>query len=251
MTALRRRITEAWLALILLTRLPLGQLPEPVPPLSAAVWAYPLVGLVVGFVGWLAQAGALAVGLAAFPTALLAIGAMALVTGGLHLDGLADLADGLGGGRDREHALEIMRDSRIGSYGTLALIFALGIAVTALAQFGTGAPLLVFLLTGVASRFAMTAALCWLPRARPDGLGKAAAPRGSGALVPGGLLFLGLIVATGGGAVTASAVAAVAAGIVAWRAWLRLGGQTGDVLGAVQVVAETALLLVLSITILG
>ena len=257
MTAGRRRIAEARLALMLLTRLPVGQLAEPAPQLSAARWAYPLVGLVVGLTGWAAQAGALALGLGAAPSALLAVGAMALVTGGLHLDGLADLADGLGGGRDRTHALDIMRDSRIGSYGTIALVLVVGLGAGALAQFSAGAPLAVFLLAGVASRLAMLAALVALPPARGDGLGKSAAGpgagpgagSGAGALVPGALVCVVVGVATGPAAIAALAVCAATAGGVAWRARVRLGGQTGDVLGAVQAVAEAACLLALSATL--
>jgi adenosylcobinamide-GDP ribazoletransferase len=249
MKAARRRIDEARLALMLLTRLPVGRLRDPAPPLSAARWAFPLVGLLVGLVGWAVQAGALASGLGAAPGALLAIGAMAIVTGGLHLDGLADLADGLGGGRDRAHALDIMRDSRIGSYGTIALILAMGLSAGAVAGFDGGAPLPVFLLAGVASRLAMTATLQWLPAARADGLGKSAAGTGSGALVPGVLLCLGLVLVIGPAGMTALAVSIAVAGLVAWRAWLRLGGQTGDVLGAVQAAVETSCLLALSATL--
>ena len=120
---LRRRLDEARLALMLLTRLPVGRLKDPVPSLAEARWAYPLVGLVIGAIAWVAHHGALMLGLGPLPAALVALGAMVLVTGALHHDGLADFADGLGGGRDPDHRLEIMRDSRIGSYGALALIF--------------------------------------------------------------------------------------------------------------------------------
>lgn len=246
MTPLRRRIDEARLAVILLTRLPAGRLADPVPSLGAAAWAYPFAGLIVGAAGWAAQAAALALALAPDPAALIAVAVMALLTGGLHLDGLADLADGLGGGRDRAHALEIMRDSRIGTYGAVALILALGLQAAALAQFAAGTPLLALLLAGVASRLAMTAALHLLPQARADGLGKSAAGTHRGTLAPGALVGVGLTVALGAAGLIAVAAAAAMAALVAWRALRRLGGQTGDVLGAVQMIAETACLLALS-----
>lgn len=246
MTPLRRWFDEARLAVIMLTRLPVGRLADPVPSLAEAAWAYPLVGLIVGAAGWAAQAAVLALGLAPDPAALIAVAVMALLTGGLHLDGLADLADGLGGGRDRAHALEIMRDSRIGTYGAVALILAIGLQGAALAQFAAGAPLLAFLLTGVASRLAMTATLHLLPQARADGLGKSAGGTGRGTLLPGALVCAGLTVALGAAGLIAVAAATVMAALVAWRAMRRLGGQTGDVLGAVQMIAETACLLVLS-----
>ncbi len=247
MTALGRRIAEARLALILLTRLPAGRLADPVPPLASAAWAYPLVGLVVGAIGWAVQAGALAMGLGEASAALMALGVMVLATGGLHLDGLADLADGLGGGRDRAHALEIMRDSRIGTYGALALILAVGLGIAALTGFEGGAPLAAFLLAGVTSRLAMTAVLLWLPPARAEGLGQSATGIGPAALLPGVLLCGALGVALGPVVIVALGIAVIAASLIAWRAWRRLGGQTGDVLGAVQVSAEIACLLALSV----
>jgi len=246
MTPLRRRFDEARLAVILLTRLPMGRLADPVPSLGAAAWAYPFVGLIVGMAGWAAQAVALVLGLAPDPAALIAVAVMALLTGGLHLDGLADLADGLGGGRDRAHALEIMRDSRIGTYGAVTLILAIGLQAAALAQFAAGMPLLAFLLAGVVSRLAMTAALHLLPQARADGLGKSAGGTGDGTLVPRALVCVGLTVALGAAWLIALAAAAAMAALVVWRTMRRLGGQTGDVLGAVQMIAEIACLLALS-----
>lgn len=236
---------------MLLTRLPAGRLADPVPELAAARWAFPLVGLAVGALGWGAQAAAVAAGLGPAVAALAALAAMVLATGALHLDGLADFADGMGGGRDRDHCLQIMRDSRIGSYGTIALIFALGLAAAALARFDAGAPPQVFLVAGVASRFAMLIVLDVLPPARTDGLGRraaeAAAQRGRPlAWAPGGVVLAALAAATGAAAVAAAGAALLAGGLVARIARRRIGGQTGDVLGAAQVVAEVACLLALA-----
>jgi adenosylcobinamide-GDP ribazoletransferase len=231
---------------MLLTRLPAGRLADPVPTLAQARWAFPLVGLVVGALAWAVHAGALAVGLSPLVAAVAALATAALVTGGLHLDGLADFADGIGGGRDRAHCLEIMRDSRIGSYGVLALVFATALAVAALAGIAGGAPPEVFLLAATTSRLAMLVLLDRLPPVRPDGLGSRAAGAAPLAWVPGALVVAGLVLWTGPGALAALAAAALAALIVARLALRRIGGQTGDVLGAAQVLAETAAILALS-----
>lgn len=235
MTApMRRRIDEARLALIFLTRMPAGQLREPIPSLAEARWAFPLVGLCVGGLGWAVQHGALSLGLAGLPAAYLALAAMALLTGGLHHDGLADFADGIGGGRDRDHCLEIMRDSRIGSYGVLALIFAMALMGGAIAAFPDGAPLILYLLIAVGSRMAMLVVLDLLPPARGDGLGNGASAHGVAAWSAG----LAAIVVLGGvsGAVALPVLVTMtlSAFALARAAMRRIGGQTGDVLGAVQ-----------------
>ncbi|SFD63888.1 adenosylcobinamide-GDP ribazoletransferase [Roseivivax sediminis] len=235
---IRTRLAELQLAVMLLTRLPAGRLTDPAPTLAQARWAYPLAGLPIGAIGWAAQGLAITAGLPALAAALLAVGAMALATGALHHDGLADLADGLGGGRDRAHCLEIMRDSRIGSYGVLALILAVGLEASALAGFDRGAPLLAFLFLSVTSRLAMLGVSAWLPAARTDGLGQSAGGGLGRAGLAGAALAVGLGLALGPAALASALVQALAAAAVAHRAMRRIGGQTGDVLGAVQRVAE-------------
>ncbi|MDZ7905514.1 MAG: adenosylcobinamide-GDP ribazoletransferase [Cypionkella sp.] len=130
-------IADLQLALMLLTRLPAGHLAQAgdPPPLARAVWAYPIVGALVGAMGAGVLVGAATLGLAPSIAATLALAVCILATGGLHEDGLADVADGFGGGQDRARKLEIMRDSRIGSYGTLALILSLALRVQILAAF--------------------------------------------------------------------------------------------------------------------
>lgn len=235
---LRRRIDEARLALMFLTRVPVGRLSDPVPSLAAARWAYPLVGLITGTVGWGVQHTVLAVGLPPLVAALAALGALTLMTGGLHHDGLADYADGIGGGRDREQCLEIMRDSRIGSYGVLALIFGIALGAAALAM-PDGFPLVLFLMAAVASRLAMLGVLDFLPPARADGLGQQAANRDVVAWLPGVVVIVVLGIVQPAFWLAVPAVAFVAV-LIAWHAHRRIGGQTGDVLGATQVTTETA-----------
>ena len=233
-----RRVDEARLALTFLTRLPAGRIADPVPTLAEARWVYPLVGLMVGGIGWAAQHGSLALGFGALLSAFVALAVMALVTGGLHHDGLADFADGVGGGRDGDHSLEIMRDSRIGSYGVLALLFALALAGGALSTFTDGASLALFLMLGVSSRLAMLVTLDLLPSARNDGLGRLAAGQRLDAWVPGLLVIFALGLLGGPSHWLVLPGVAAAAFLIARLARKRLGGQTGDVLGAVQLSSE-------------
>jgi len=241
MSAPARRLAELRVAAMLLTRLPAGRLSGHVPTLAEARWAWPLVGAGIGALMWAACAGAAALGLPSGVSALLAVAAGVLVTGGLHEDGLADLADGFGGGRERERKLEIMRDSRIGSYGVLALAIVLGLKVQAMAGVaGSAPPLWPFVALAAGSRFAMLAVLEVLPPARADGLGHAAGQAGGWRPWAGLAVALAVLLPLGGaalGLVAAMALAAVAMAALAKR---QIGGQTGDVLGAVQQVSDCA-----------
>jgi adenosylcobinamide-GDP ribazoletransferase len=241
------RISEARLALMLLTRLPVGRIAMAM-PMGAAFWAYPLAGAVVGLIGGLAAAAVLVVGLPAEAAALAALGATALATGALHEDGLADSADALGG-HDAPTRLAIMKDSRIGSYGVIALILTLGlraVLIVALAEAGAAALIAGLVVAGAASRAGLPAMLRHLPPARASGLGQLAAQGGSaaGAGIAAGLGAAALM-ALPGGPLAAPLVALIClgAGRLARR---RLGGVTGDVLGATQVLAEIAILATLA-----
>src|SRR5579863_4322455 len=119
---IERIVTDIRIAVSLSTILPVG----PVRPLdkgdvAQASWALPVAGLIIGLVGAVVYAIARRLGLPSDSAAVLALAATALSTGAIHEDGLADTADGLGGGRSRDSRLEIMRDSRIGTYGACAL----------------------------------------------------------------------------------------------------------------------------------
>lgn len=233
------RLAQLRLAIMMLTRLPVGQLSDPVPTLAQARWAFPLVGLVVGLITWAAFAVAAAVGVSPLTVGVVAVAAMALVTGALHFDGLADFADGMGG-RDPARRLEIMRDSRIGSYGAVVMILVALALASSVGALAVGAPALwLFLLMAVASRMLMLCVLDLLPPARPDGLGQAA----SGTALPWvpGLAVVAVLAALLGlpSLALLAGMASVAL-VVALMARKRLGGQTGDVLGAVQLSAEMA-----------
>lgn len=208
----------------------------------AAAWAWPLVGSVVGALaagtGWAALMAGLPAGVAA--ALALAVGTMA--TGALHEDGLADSADGLFGGWTRERRLEIMKDSHIGSYGTLALLLVTltkwSALMTLLPAGGFGAVIAAAAL----SRAPMAMIMARMPNARAAGLSQSVGrPPVAAALVAAGLALL--ISAPLG--LTAGAMALAAAGAataVAVLAQTRIGGQTGDILGASQQMAEVAAL---------
>jgi adenosylcobinamide-GDP ribazoletransferase len=185
--------------LIFLTRLPIRySRPMPVDALARAGWTFPLVGALVGAIGAAVGALALTAGLGGFPVALLVIGTTILLTGALHEDGLADMADGLGGGETPEEKLEIMRDSRIGSYGVLALVFSVLLRsafIGALAEGPTGALPAALIAAHAVSRAGLPAILMLLRPARTGGLGAAA---GRPTLLVAGaaaLIGLGLAVA--------------------------------------------------------
>lgn len=244
MTTLRARVAEVRLAVMLLTRLPAGRMAE-APPIGAAVWAFPVAGALVGGIAALVLAGALAVGIAPVLAAGLALAASVLATGGLHEDGLADCADGFGGGRDRARKLEIMRDSRIGSFGGLALILSLGLRWQALALLATQQPAfapLALIALAMASRAGLGVALLWMPTARQDGMGKSAAgtsfARGMAGLALAGL-GLAVLLPWSSALWVMAAMAAMQL-IFARIALRQIGGQSGDVLGAMQQLAEIA-----------
>lgn len=249
-----RPLAEAATALVWLTRLPAGQLIGAAVPLAQAAWAFPVAGLVVGLIGAAVLALAGFAGLPGAVAALLAVGAMIWTTGALHEDGLADLADA-GGGRTPERRLEIMRDSRIGSYGVLALVLATGLRVMAVAALvARDAHLAQAALIGLsaASRAGLVAALAWMEPARKDGLGRAAGrPRPGTVAAALGLGGLAMALPASWLAHPLSGWLVAALSMTGAQLWLvrrarrDLGGQTGDVLGAMQQLAEMAGLLAL------
>lgn len=241
---MRQRLAEAQLALILLTRLPFGRLRDPVPPLGAAAWAFPLAGLLVGLIGGGTMATALALGLSASVAGGLALGAQIMATGALHEDGLADICDGFWGGTTRERRLEIMRDSRIGSYGTVGLVLTLGLRWLGLATLAEAQAPAAVIAVAMASRVAPVALVAGLPPARADGLGAQGWAVGTASVLAAALIGgLPLLLLPQGGAALVAAALSVA--VLAMIARRKIGGQTGDVLGAGQQAAEIGLLLAL------
>lgn len=227
---------------MLLTRLPVVWAPTTLIPLDRTVWAFPLIGLEVGVVGVFAATITLWLHLSPIICAALIIAAELLATGALHEDGLADTVDGLGGGRTRERKLEIMRDSRIGSFGALALMLALLIRASAIAEIvgaGHGWIFGCLLAAAAMGRGAMLIPIAALRPARADGLASGLTASSRGRLIAGAALALACSQFAPGVPGLCGAAGAIVGGLVLLHHPAKhLGGYTGDTLGATCVVAE-------------
>jgi adenosylcobinamide-GDP ribazoletransferase len=230
-------------AFAFLTRLPVWSGPLRDEDLGRSVTFFPLVGLVLGLV--LTGLGAALVGPVA-PT-LAAVGLVALLaalTGGLHLDGVADVFDALGGGRgDRQRMLDIMKDSRIGAHGGAALVLVLLAKVVAVAEVLARRDLTGLLAFPAIARWAVTPAIVFSPYARPEGTGRAFHGEARAWQVAGATALLAITLAALGPRLLVPAAAALAASSLL-ALWLgrRLGGLTGDVYGAAIEIAEVVAL---------
>ncbi|MEV0019008.1 adenosylcobinamide-GDP ribazoletransferase [Streptomyces tendae] len=223
------------------------------------LWA-PLAGLTVGVLAAGVGLLLLALGAGTLLAAVATAAVPAVLTRGLHLDGLADTADGLGSGKPAEDALRIMKQSDIGPFGVLTLLFALLAQVAALAQAYDGSwtrGALAAVVSATAARLALTtAARAGVPAARPEGLGAAVA----GVVPVGGALAVAAVVTLAGAAAgaflgphdalrTALAIgcAIAAAELLLRHCVRRFGGVTGDVFGGVAETAATTALVVLAL----
>ncbi|KAF0115392.1 MAG: adenosylcobinamide-GDP ribazoletransferase [Rhodobacteraceae bacterium] len=236
-------------AFALLSRLPL---PNHQSTGAASAWAWPLVGAVLGALGAALAAAALWLGITPGVTAALVLALSAMITGGLHEDGLSDTADGLYGGWTKARRLEIMKDSRVGSYGVLALVLvtlARWSALTAVLVYGqNGGDLWAALVaTGALSRAPMALTMALLPNARGEGLSHTTGRPSPATALSALLIAAAIAVAlTGWTAVPLVFAALGPAILLAFLALRKIGGQTGDILGATQQLAEVACLAVLS-----
>lgn len=207
---------------------------------AAQAWAYPLAGLAVaGITGFVAHL-MLWLTLPVAIVAALVLAAAILITGAMHEDGLADSADGLWGGWDRARRLEIMKDSRIGTYGVLALGLSLLLRWSALVTIlsaGNVWPALI--IAAMLSRAAMTAVMHVLPNARAEGLAQSVGrPDRATALIAGASAIIATLLLAPGwiGALVIVTVIATLACVTIAKA--KIGGQTGDILGATQQITE-------------
>lgn len=214
----------------------------------SAPW-FPVVGLAVGGLVVLADLAAWSAGLPWTIRTVLAVAMLAVLSGGLHLDGLADTADGFFSSRTPDRILEIMRDSRIGAMGVLALALALGLKAAAIAELAPGSARMgALLLAPVFGRALQVAGLTWMPYARPEGgLASVFLPHRSiyigmiSCAIPA--MLAGLML----GWTFALALVAAVSLLVAW--WARacrdtIGGMTGDTLGALSELGEALVLVV-------
>jgi adenosylcobinamide-GDP ribazoletransferase len=242
-----RIAADVGITILVCTRLPLrSSAPFGSGDVARASWALPLAGAAVGAAGaaafWLASEFRLPPAIAA----ALALAATLLLSGCLHEDGLGDTADGFGGGSDRARKLEIMRDSRLGTYGACALAMSLLLRWAALAAFaGPAQAALALVAAHVAARAALPAFMRFVPPARADGLSVEAGRPPLTAVVVAGLIgALTLALALGFPAAAIGVALATSAGFLMAGLCLRqIGGQTGDVLGALEQVVEGVILL--------
>ena len=263
--SVRRGVRDLRAAAVFLTRLPLTW-PDgaPADQLGRATVFFPLVGAGVGAVAGLIAAGLAWAGAVPWLAAAAALAVQIALTGALHEDGLADLADGVGGGRTRDRKLEIMRDSRTGAYGVLALVLSVVLRTAALAGLigaaGPWSPPIALATAGAVSRGTMVALFAALPPARRDGVAATNRPstgQATAAVAWASALACALLIAPLGpvaglaGSLAALCMAAIAAAAIGWLAYRSLGGHTGDVLGAAQQVAEISILAILSILAAG
>jgi adenosylcobinamide-GDP ribazoletransferase len=232
-----------------LTRVPLATGAAPPRDLGRAITWFPAVGAALGTV--LVIAHHLAGGLATTVTAVILVALHAALTGGLHLDGVADVFDALGGGRgDRDRMLAILRDSRIGAHGAAALVLLVVAKVLAVAELLDRLRPARWALYAApaAARWAVVPLIVGFPYARRDGLGKPFQSHAGAVQLAGATVVAAAALGWLGGRALVPALSAVLAAI-AIAAWLhrRLGGLTGDVYGAAIEAAELAFLVVAGI----
>lgn len=243
MRRLRDEAATALVAVQFLTRAPVPSGVFTPERQAAAVRYYPLVGALVGLVGAAALFGAALLLPEPLPV-LVSLAATLLFTGAFHEDGLADTADGIGGGVSPERSLEIMKDSRIGTYGAAALGLALGIKTAALASMDPISAALALLAGHTASRGSAVLAAATSRYVRDAGTAKFTAESVSGVSLAVALLISVAALALLGAGAWAAAIG-LGLGHLAARAFYerKLGGYTGDCLGAVQQLSELGLYL--------
>jgi adenosylcobinamide-GDP ribazoletransferase len=242
-------VDDLRLATAMLTRVPMahgdGAKPE---DMARVQRAFPLVGLMIGLIVGLVDRSLLWMGIPALAAAALALGASAALTGALHEDGLADVGDGFGGGRDLPAKLAIMRDSRLGSYGAIALLVGFATRFSALASLPAAAVVPGLVVAHALARAAIPVLAVSLPFAREDGLGKSAGRPAPAAVVTAVVIAIAiaLLCLPAKTALLAVMVTVAGTAAVALLAWRQIGGVTGDVFGAAEQVAEAAVLVMLA-----
>ena len=230
---------DFWLSVGFFTRLPTPTLHGAIDMARALAFA-PIAGVGVGLLAALGFFASQEAGLPAAACALIAIAVAIVVTGALHEDGLADCADGMGGPTVKAR-LEIMKDSRIGSYGGMAMVLSVGLRATAIMALQD--PLIGLIAAQAGARGGFAISLRYCESARPGGLaamiGKPEARTAFAALA----IALGVVFWAGG---LIPVIAGLAVGwLTLFLAKRWIGGVTGDVLGAQAVLVETAILLTL------
>lgn len=228
------------------TRLPLSAVEVRAGDLRRSSAVFPLLGLGLALVATGVRA---VVGPWWGPSVatIAAVGIVVVVTGALHEDGLADTVDGLWGGDSPVRRLEIMRDSQLGVYGVLALVGVLGLRVALLAPLGVGGFARAVVCGHVLGRAAMLVAVRFLaPAGGWSSERMSGGPGGAGLVLAGATAAVAAAVATGLWALLVLAAAGGVATLVVWLLRARLGGFTGDTLGAVAQVVDLAVVATVS-----
>lgn len=229
--------------------------PHGLPDFTRAAWAIPLVGVLIGLTGAIIGFAAYLAGISMLIAATLTVGALVMTTGAFHEDGLADCADGFWGGATRERRLEIMKDSRVGTFGAAAVTLSLALRIFALAElFRLVGPMALVLVIGIAALSRPLALLPVLMLSPAQGSGLAAGVPMPGVLGLGVAVVIGLAVLSVGALsldllpgvflTLGAALGVLALGMA--LAQRKIGGYTGDVLGACQQLIEMSLLIGLS-----
>lgn len=236
---------DIFLCFSLLTRIPINLPQNAFERQSRATWAFPLVGLGVGLLLW-AVIDLLNIGLPLYIAVIVGMATSLFVTGAMHEDGLADCVDGFWGAYTKDRRLEIMKDSQIGTYGVLGLGFV--VTLKAIFLIEGAAQLSMILAAAVASRSALPMIMSQVQNARRSGLSQSVGlPSFMTAI---GSIFLGCVLVlllTGlTGILVILFTACLVCGIV-MLAKRKIGGQTGDVLGACQIITELGVLALLSL----
>ncbi|MGC6517028.1 MAG: adenosylcobinamide-GDP ribazoletransferase [Candidatus Puniceispirillaceae bacterium] len=240
------KLAEIGSAAVFLTRLPVPQslFKSHFPSLQQSLWAFPLIGLIIGAIGSGAYGLSLILGLSNWLSAIFAITAMVIATGGLHEDGLADLADGFGSHKGPEEIARIMKDSVIGSYGTLALILMISAKISVIASVPFSA--LIFLLPFACAigRSFVIIAMMTTPLSPYASLGKSLSKPDVSVFIPALIIAcIGAITLPVGSFLSGIIAAFIAFIILRNLAMRKIQGLTGDVMGALIILTELSFMI--------
>jgi adenosylcobinamide-GDP ribazoletransferase len=237
-------VSDVTAALGLLSRLPVEVNHQAAQARSAAsAWAYPIVGLILGALAVFAGLIAQLLGMPDLGIAAIILTTLIMLTGAMHEDGLADTADGFWGGYTQERRLEIMKDSHLGTYGTLALMISVLLRFGLIFMLVSQGSAWVLLAICALSRAPMVLIMSRMPAARRDGLSQQVGrPRIETALLAALIALCIGFVLMGGALVHGVLLAGLAVAGLAYCALNKIGGQTGDILGASQQLTEIAFL---------
>lgn len=229
-------------AMTLLTRFPIpGSGDQDQDRIAISAWAYPIVGLVLGILAILIGGVANGLSLPPLASAVLIAAFYAGATGAMHMDGLADTLDGLWGGWTKERRLEIMKDSRVGVYGVTGLVLVIMLNVVLIAQIIENGAMFALIGAAAVSRAAMVCLMHFLPQARSGGLSaQVGKPGFETTAIAAGLGAVICLISAGLAPIVFAIIAMISIG---WIAISKIGGQTGDILGATQKATETAALI--------